>query len=42
MPDRQTIHRTSFIAWNEPDEKWSDVLPNRQVEQEILDILDAE
>lgn len=30
-----------FAARQHQDEEWQDVLPSREVEQEVLDILDA-
>lgn len=34
-------HYLKFYTRQREEEKWADVLPTRDVEQEVLDILDA-
>lgn len=34
-------HYVRFLARQREEQAWADVLPTRQVEQEVLDILDA-
>jgi hypothetical protein len=44
QPDRvliQALHFIRFTARQTDTEQWDDILPNREVEQEILDLLDA-
>ncbi|MFM2295590.1 MAG: hypothetical protein RLZZ350_2003 [Verrucomicrobiota bacterium] len=38
---REVIHYLAFIKRQRAQETWDDVLPAREVEQEVLDILDA-
>ena len=35
-------HYLKFITRQREEEKWADVLPAREVEQELLDILDGQ
>jgi len=37
---REVWHYLKFIERRREEEAWSDVLPSREVEQEVLDILD--
>jgi hypothetical protein len=37
---REVLHYMKFLQRQREDEAWSDVLPSREVEQEVLDILD--
>lgn len=37
---REVLHYVKFLARQREQEAWSDVLPTREVEQEVLDILD--
>lgn len=44
LPDevlQKVIHYIRVVARQQQEEEWSDVQPSREVEQEILDILDA-
>ena len=38
---RELWHYLRFLARQREEEAWADVLPTREVEQEVLDILDA-
>ena len=38
---RELWHYLKFLTRQFEEEKWADVLPTREVEQEVLDILDA-
>ena len=38
---REVLHFMKFLERQRDEEKWSDVLPPREVEQEVLDILDG-
>ncbi len=35
-------HYLKFITRQREEEKWADVLPSREVEQEVLNILDGQ
>jgi hypothetical protein len=37
---REVLHYLKYIARQREEEAWADILPARQVEQEVLDILD--
>jgi hypothetical protein len=37
---REVLHYMKFLERRREDEQWADVLPTREVEQEVLDILD--
>jgi hypothetical protein len=37
---REVLHYMKFLERQRAQEDWADVLPSRQVEQEVLDILD--
>ena len=37
---REVLHYMKFLERERSHEEWADVLPSREVEQEILDILD--
>ncbi len=37
---RETLHYVRFLARQREEEKWADVLPSRDVEQEVLDLID--
>lgn len=37
---REVLHYLKFLARQRAEEAWADVLPTREVEQEVLDILD--
>ncbi|MCY2992479.1 MAG: DUF2281 domain-containing protein [Planctomycetota bacterium] len=37
---REVLHFLQFLVRERQDESWTDVLPGRNVEQEILDALD--
>jgi hypothetical protein len=39
---REVLHYLKFLARQREEEQWADVLPTREVEQEVLDMLDAE
>ena len=39
---REVLHYLKFLARQREDEAWADVLPTREVEQEVLNILDAQ
>jgi hypothetical protein len=38
---RELLHYLRFLARQREEESWSDVLPGRQVEQEVLDIVNG-
>ncbi|MEK7706679.1 MAG: hypothetical protein AAB380_01625 [Verrucomicrobiota bacterium] len=38
---REVLHYMKFLERQRAEEQWADVLPSREVEQEVLDILDA-
>jgi hypothetical protein len=38
---REVWHYLRFLTREREEEAWSDVLPTREVEQEVLDILDG-
>jgi len=38
---REVWHYLRFLKQQREEETWADVLPSREVEQEILDILDS-
>ncbi len=38
---REVLHYLKFLARQREDEAWADVLPTREVEQEVLNILDG-
>ncbi len=38
---REVLHFLRFLVQEREEAQWSDVLPNRVVEQEVLDILDG-
>jgi len=38
---REVWHFVKFIERQRQEEEWADVLPTREVEQEVLDILDG-
>jgi hypothetical protein len=37
---REVLHYMRFLERQRAQEEWADVLPAREVEQEVLDILD--
>jgi hypothetical protein len=37
---REVLHYLKFLTRQREEEAWADVLPTREVEQEVLDILD--
>ncbi len=37
---REVLHYLKFLARQGADAEWADVLPSREVEQEVLDIID--
>jgi hypothetical protein len=37
---REVLHYLKFLTRQRADEEWADVLPSREVEQEVLDIID--
>jgi len=39
---REVRHYLKFLIRQREQEQWADVLPAREIEQEVLDILDAE
>ena len=39
---REVWHYLKFLTRQHQEESWSDVLPTREVEQEVLDILDTD
>ncbi len=38
---RELWHYFKFLTRQQQEEAWQDILPTREVEQEVLDILDA-
>ena len=38
---REVLHYVKFLARQREEETWADVLPTREVEQGVLDILDG-
>lgn len=38
---RELLHYMKFLQRQHADEAWADVLPSREVEQEVLDIVDG-
>jgi hypothetical protein len=38
---REVLHFLRFLVQQREEAEWSDVLPDREVEQEVLDILDG-
>ena len=38
---REVLHYLKFLARQREEETWADVRPTREVEQEVLDILDG-
>ena len=38
---RELLHFLRFLVQQREEAQWSDVLPDREVEQEVLDILDG-
>ena len=38
---RELLHYLKFLARQREEEAWADVLPTREVEQEVLNILDG-
>ena len=38
---REALHYIRFLARQREEEQWADVLPSREVEQEVLDAIDA-
>jgi hypothetical protein len=38
---REVWHYLRFLTRQREEEQWADVLPTREAEQEVLDILDA-
>lgn len=44
LPERvlvETLHFMRFVARQQEEAEWQDVLPSREVEQEVLDLLDT-
>ena len=39
---REVLHYLRFLVRERDDESWADVLPGRQIEQEVLSILDGQ
>jgi hypothetical protein len=39
---REVWHYLKFLTRQREEEKWADVLPSREVEQEVLDIVDGQ
>jgi hypothetical protein len=39
---RELWHYLKFLERQRQEEEWADVLPGREVEQEVLDIIDAD
>ncbi len=37
---REVLHYMRFLERQRAQEEWTDLLPSREVEQEVLDILD--
>ncbi len=38
---RELLHYLKFLEQKHEEEAWGDVLPGREVEQEVLDIIDG-
>jgi hypothetical protein len=38
---RELWHYLKFLTRQREEEKWADVLPGREIEREVLDILDT-
>jgi hypothetical protein len=38
---REVLHYLKFLERRRQEDQWTDVLPTREVEQEVLDILDG-
>jgi hypothetical protein len=38
----EVLHYLKFLSRQQEEQAWADVLPAREVEQEVLDILDAD
>ena len=38
---REVLHYLRFLAQRREEEAWADLLPTREVEQEVLNILDG-
>ena len=38
---REVLHYLKFIVRRREEESWADVLPDREVEQEVLELLDG-
>ena len=38
---QEALHFIRFVARQREEQEWQDVLPSREVEQEVLDLLDA-
>ncbi len=38
---REVLHYLKFLARQREEETWADVLPSRQVKQEVLDQIDS-
>ena len=38
---REVLHYLKFLQRRREEEQWADLLPTREVEQEVLDILDS-
>lgn len=36
----EALHFVRFVTRQHEDEEWADVLPGREIEQEVLDIID--
>ena len=39
---RELWHYLKFLERRRQEEEWTDVLPGREIEQEVLDIIDAD
>jgi Protein of unknown function (DUF2281) len=37
---REVLHYLKFLERNRAEEEWADILPSREVEQEVLDTID--
>ena len=38
---REVLHYLQYLARQRQEEAWADILPGREIEQEVLDILDG-
>ncbi|MEA3209799.1 MAG: hypothetical protein QOE70_2856 [Chthoniobacter sp.] len=38
---QEALHFIRFVARQREDAEWQDILPSREVEQEVLDLIDA-